>query len=256
MVYSGNRYVYFFVVAFLYFMSMQNFYGQRKALQMLPHFDKVKFHWGFYVGGQMANYDVLYKKTEENVEASILSKLKIGFHLGMVADWKINSYLNFMLEPGFISQSNTLEFTHIDLVVLGDPNNKNPKEDDFEPLRRNIQANYIYLPAVLKLSGGRLDNVKPYGLVGVAYGFNIASNSFEKDEFDEKDTFRMTIHNFMYELGVGMDIYFPYFKCSPSLRGFFNIRDQMIPDTKEKSAYTYPVESFKMSGLFFRLTFQ
>ena len=244
-------------------------------MKMLTNFDNVNFHWGFYVGSQIANYNVTYKAEDEKMEAGIPNKLGIGFHLGIVTDWRINSYMNIMLEPGFISQPNTLEFVHPDLLVKKPRVTTRPagsgtakKEDDFEPFKREVQANYIYLPVVLKLSGLRFDNVKPYGLLGVSYAYNISSN--EKSEKDnggadgtygnqddkEDGVFRMTPHNFMYELGVGLDIYFPYFKMSPSVRAVFNIMNQMVPDTKEDSPYTAPIESFKMSGLFFRLTFQ
>ena len=242
------------IVLCIFLFNKNNVYSQ-EMLWQLPNLDKKQFHWGFYLGSQLANYKLKYNAFND-MSASILNKTSIGFHLGLVADWRLYKYLNIRLEPGFISQSNVLEFTHSNLiksVPIKKPDGTT--ENTYVPLDRGIQANYVYLPLILKFSGMRFDNVKPYGLAGMAYAFDFSSNeSSEKDNYEE--VFRSTMHNFMYEFGGGLDIYFPHFKFSPSIRAIFTINNQMVQDNISDSDYTAPIESFKMSGVFFRFTFE
>jgi len=64
----------------------------------------------------------------------------------------------------------------------------------------------------------------------------------------------------MYEVGIGMEFYFYYFKFSPSIRGIFAINNEMVPDSSNKTPYsspwTGPIDYFGTRGVYLNLTFQ
>ena len=55
---------------------------------------------------------------------------------------------------------------------------------------------------------------------------------------------------------VGVDIYLPYFKFTPSLRGVFAITDELVRDMDPDSPYTGSVDSMLSRGVFLNFTFQ
>jgi hypothetical protein len=54
---------------------------------------------------------------------------------------------------------------------------------------------------------------------------------------------------------VGIDIYFEYFKFSPSIRGVFGINDELIRDYDSDSPWTGNISSMKTRGIFVNFTF-
>lgn len=65
----------------------------------------------------------------------------------------------------------------------------------------------------------------------------------------------MKTNNFGYEIGIGMDIYLPYFIFSPSIRGTFAINNEIVPDNSTESPWTGPIDYFGTRGVFINFAF-
>jgi hypothetical protein len=173
----------------------------------------------------------------------------LGFNLGFVIDYRLHQNISLRFEPGLMS--NTKELTFIDPNV--DPNVTHN-------FKRDISSTYLHLPLLLKFSTNRYKYVRPYIIGGASYDYNFSSNETNsKDNYDAE--FRMTSSNFMYEVGIGMEFYFYYFKFSPSIRGIFAINNEIIPDNPNTSypnysPWTGPIDYFGTRGVYLNLTFQ
>ncbi|MCH2216561.1 MAG: hypothetical protein MK076_00530 [Flavobacteriales bacterium] len=66
----------------------------------------------------------------------------------------------------------------------------------------------------------------------------------------------MKTSNFMYEVGIGIDIYLYYFKFSPSIRGVFAMNREIIDDNTANSPWTSPINTFSTRGVFLNFTFE
>ena len=110
---------------------------------------------------------------------------------------------------------------------------------------REIGSTYLHLPLVVKLSSNRWNNIRPYVLAGVSYDHNFSSNQDNQDD-NNSGEFRMKTSNFMYEVGIGIDIYLYYFKFSPSIRGVFAMNREIIDDN---TANSHPSILFNARGL-------
>jgi hypothetical protein len=55
--------------------------------------------------------------------------------------------------------------------------------------------------------------------------------------------------NYGYELGIGVDLYMPYFKFSPSIRGVFGQSNELVTDLPN-------VQGIYTRGVFLMLTFE
>jgi hypothetical protein len=100
-------------------------------------------------------------------------------------------------------------------------------------------------------------------LAGVSYDHNFSSNQDSKDD-NSAGQFRMKTHNFMYEVGVGIDIYLYFFKFSPSIRGIFAINNEVKYDNPTydssgeliPSQWTAPINYMGTRGVFLTFAFE
>ena len=215
-----------------------NVFGKR-PITNLENFDKQRVHWGYFLGFNSYDFKFDYK---HNPGVDILAKSTTGFNVGLVGNLRLFEYLDLRFEPG-------LYYTQRDLHFYGEG-----IAEDFDR-DRQVKSTYIHFPLLLKFSAKRTGNIKPYLLAGVSRTFNFDSNEKAKDDNITGDIFRMKTWTNNYELGAGIDIYFEYFKFSPSIRGVFSLDNEIIPDNDPNSPYTGNISSMKTRGVFVNFTF-
>ena len=215
---------------------------KRRNVDNLPTFDDPKIHYGFYLGINQNDFKVNYRPSNfPNTVVEI--KPTLGFNVGLIADFRVHKNVNLRFEPGLISNSKTIYF------------NNSPTLNTERDSIREIGSTYLHLPLVLKLSSDRWNNVRPYLLAGVSYDHNFSSNQENSDD-NFSGEFRMKTSNFMYELGVGVDIYLSFFKFSPSIRGVFAMNRELIDDNNSNSPWTSPINIFSTRGVFLNFSFE
>ena len=215
---------------------------KRRNVDNLPTFDDPKIHYGFYLGINQNDFKVNYRPS--NFPSSIVEiKPTLGFNVGLIADFRVHKNVNLRFEPGLISNSKTIYF------------NNSPTLNTERDSIREIGSTYLHLPLVLKLSSDRWNNVRPYVLAGISYDHNFSSNQENSDD-NFSGEFRMKTSNFMYELGVGVDIYLSFFKFSPSIRGVFAMNRELIDDNNSNSPWTSPINIFSTRGVFLNFSFE
>jgi opacity protein-like surface antigen len=218
------------------------FYAQRERIEYLPSFDKKKLHYGFYLGVNQNDFKLnLRESTIQNVNITIESTF--GFNVGLIADFRLHKNLNLRLEPGLISNSKDILFNHL-------TSSSNPQDSI-----RNISSTYLHVPLVFKFSTDRYKNIRPYVLAGISYDYNFSSNEANQDD-NSSGQFRMKTHNFMYEVGMGIDIYLYFFKFSPSIRGVFAMNNEIKYDEDPNSKWTAPVNFMGTRGVFLNFSFE
>jgi len=204
-----------------------------------PNFDKIKLHFGFYLGLNQNDFKVDYKNSNY-ANATVNTTPTSGFNVGLIADLRLHKNINLRFEPGLVSNSKVLAFTHI-----------NTKRDSI----REIGSTYLHLPVLLKLSTDRMDNIRPYVLAGLSLDYNFSSNQKNAND-NSGGEFRMKSFNYMYEVGIGIDIYLNYFKFSPSLRGVFAINNELEYDADSNSQWTAPINFLGTRGVFLNFSFE
>lgn len=217
------------------------FFAQRDRIEYLPTVDRIKFHYGFYLGLNQNDFKLNLK--ESNIpDANITVIPTTGFNVGLIADLRLHKNLNLRLEPGLVSNSKNIYFNHLDT-----------KQDSV----REIGSTYLHVPLVFKFSTNRYENIRPYLLAGVSYDYNFSSNERNQDD-NSSGQFRMNSHNFMYEVGIGVDFYLYYFKFSPSIRGVFAMNNEIKYDNSAngESKWTDPINYMGTRGIFLNFAFE
>lgn len=202
----------------------------------LENWQKQRLYFGYYLGFNSFDFKFDYK---EVVQQDIQVKKTTGFNVGVVADLRLQEYLNLRFEPG-------LYYTKRDLYY---PNFTS--ETDY---LREVSSTYIHFPLLLKFSALRTGNIRPFLVGGLSTTLNLSSNSKSKDDnFEQK--FRVKQWSSAYELGFGVDFFSEYFIFSPSIRGVFGITDELIRDTKSPSPWTDNIDSMKSRAILINFTF-
>lgn len=227
-----------FIGFILIFLAANNLNAQKKDIvEYHQNWDKQKVFWGYYLGLNKKDYKISYINNDNtfiNVTPSI------GFDVGLIGDLRLHKNINLRLEPGLSSNTKELDFTHI----------PGGAQDSL----RKVNATYLRVPLLFKFSTDRYNNIRPYTIAGVSYDYNFSSNQDNPDD-NEQGEFRMKKNNFSYELGIGIDIYLPYFIFSPSIRGIFAITDELVRDEDTNSPWTGNVDFFGTRGVFLKLAF-
>jgi len=209
---------------------------KRDVVQYKQNWDKQKVFWGYYLGLNNRDFKISYNTADVFINV----KSSSGFEVGLIGDLRLHKNINLRLEPGLSSNTKTLEFTNIE-------------GNDFVRTRE-VNGTYLRIPLLLKFSTDRLNNMRPYVVGGLSFDYNFSSNQDNpNDNLDGE--FRMTKNNFMYEIGIGIDLYLPFFIFSPSIRGVFAINDELVRDVDPNSQWTGPVDFLGTRGVFIKFAF-
>ena len=223
-------------------MISATFFAQRERVENLPTFDDKKIHYGFYLGVNQNDFK-LNLKNSSVFEADITVEPTAGFNVGLIAELRLHKNLSLRLEPGLVSNSKKIIFNHL-------KSSSTPRDSI-----REIGSTYLHLPVVFKFSTDRYKNFRPYVIGGISYDYNFSSNEANQDD-NSAGQFRMTTHNFMYEVGMGVDIYLSFFKFSPSIRGVFAINNEIKYDDNTNSKWTSPINFMGTRGVFLNFAFE
>ena len=218
----------------LFFLSI-NSSAQRNnsKIENLQNFDQKKIHFGYYIGLNNYNYKLDYLNNPSS-EGIINIENSFGLNVGLIGDLKLRKNLNLRFEPGL--KTNKLNVLY--------PNNDT----------REIKSTYIQLPLLLKYGAKRYNNIKPYVLGGLSTSFNLSSNQ-DNPQDNSSNVFRVKKNTFYYELGFGIDFYLQYFKFSPSIRGVFSLKNELVPDNTSTSIFTGNIDKMSTRAIFINFSF-
>lgn len=201
----------------------------------LENFDRQRVHWGYFLGFNMYDFKLDYKTPQEEV----LVEGTTGFSVGLVGNLRIIEHVDLRFEPGLYYTQRNLRY----------PGFTSPIDAN-----REVRSTYIHFPLLVKFSSVRTGNIRPYLVGGLSTTLNLSSNYKSRDDnFEQR--FRMKQWTQNWEVGFGIDLYFEYFKFSPSIRGVFGLRNEIIPDDDPNSPWTSNIDGLRTRAVLINFTF-
>ncbi len=213
----------------------------------LHDFDQRRWHFGFALSYNQADF-YLNRAVNHGFQIDSLQSLNIaarpGFTLGVVSS--INFSPNFKLRfviPSLSFQERNLEYTYLRLP------------DTSEFWMKSVRPVYLDFPAMLKFRTNRIDNWAVYGLTGLRFGIDMASNKDVDNEtaVPGDQIVKLKKADFGFEVGGGMDFFLEYFKFGIELKlgvGMINVH------LKENTQFDNPIESLRTKVWTVSLTFE
>lgn len=204
-----------YIFAFLFCLSfVPEAQAQSKLVNMEDHDDKA-YYFGLTFGFNQSRYRIKYSEAFANTDTfvNIQPGWGSGFNLGIMANLKLSKFVDMRLIPSISFAEKTLMF--------------NLPEKPTEFTSKSIESIYIHLPLQFKFKSDRIHNFRFYGLTGVKMDYDMAANanSRKKDEF-----LKFKPMDLGYELGFGLEFYYPNFIFSPEIKLSEGLINQIYTD--------------------------
>ncbi|AKD03444.1 porin family protein [Pontibacter korlensis] len=214
-----------------------------KALNK-PGYDDRPVHYGFYLAVPLTKYNVVHSpdyasQASRDENFAINSKNEIGFYTGLVLNVRLAEYLDARFVPGVGFYGRTLEFKNV--AVQG--------VETEEVMLETVSNTMVELPVLLKYKSKRRSNYRPYIVAGVKPGIDLGkgNNGAKTETMLEVEQFDLAL-----EYGIGIDIFYPYFKFAPELRFSHGLLNQHKPlATSQYSGYIEKLTHHNVSLIFF-----
>jgi hypothetical protein len=211
-----------------------------------PGYDDRPVHYGFYLALPLTKYNVQHSQPYADQLASggddaVNSQNSIGFYTGLVLNVRIADYLDARFVPGVGFYGRTLVFENVETTI----------ETPSTTMKEIMNNTMIELPVLLKYKAKRRSNIRPYIVAGVKPGIDLGKDNngaVGNDEIElRKESFDIAL-----EYGIGIDMFYPYFKFAPELRfshGLLNQHKPVIGSTY--SDYIQKLTNHNVSLIFF-----
>ncbi len=180
--------------------------AQERKVQNRPYIDQRRFHYGFLLGLHMQDMELenngyIDPETGEQWYAEI-DNYSPGFTVGVLGELRLNTYFSLRLSP-------TIHFGQTHAVY-----HEQLSGDETTQVFKNT---YISVPIDVKFAAPRYNNFRPYLIAGIDPMVNLTAR--------KHDALRLKPLNLYLEIGMGCDIYLPFFKLNPELKFCFGLLD-------------------------------
>lgn len=181
-------------------------FAQKESIMNKPFIDNRKLHWGFFVGinfmdMELKNNGHIDPQTGEQWFTDV-SRYNPGFSVGVLGALRLNRYMELRLTP-------TMHFGQKFLKMHDNVSARDTTQ--------NMHTNYIAMPLSVKFAAPRHNNFRPYFTLGL-------SPTLCLNKHDQEAVKRKPFDCYL-EVGMGCDIYLPYFKLIPELKFCFGLAD-------------------------------
>lgn len=223
--------------------------AQPANAQNNPYVDDKPFHFGFSLGMDFLSYGVeeadslLQLDKHGTIYHARTSNIGMGFSVGFIADLRLTRHLSVRFCPGMHFGERTITYKSYDKP---DSEIKGTNCTNNKP---SILSLPIDVPFYLKWSAEREVNYRPFVTLGGGVSFDLGRGK-------DKVILQKTMDYFL-EVGIGCDLYFPWFKLAPELRYRLGFNNVLTPTADcEKEEWKLPEGDYFYTDAISRLTNQ
>jgi hypothetical protein len=170
--------------------------------------------------------------------SSISSSTLPGFAVGFITRYRITDHLEVRATPSLIFADRSLTYTY-------------PTAS--ENVTKPIQTTTVDFPLLIKLKSDRIQDFRAYILGGVKYSQAIGKGAPDATIDPLQKMVRNSAGFGSYELGLGCDIYFEFFKLSPEIKISNSFGNILVPDNQPFSS---PISKLSLHTIMFSLYFE
>ena len=230
--------------------------AQKQRVNYITTFDDKLIHFGFTIGMNTLDFNVVNYgsiKEAEITDAEIITDnsgtsvtiptrtnaagvedayvysdvatLLPGFTVGIVTSLRLSNSFNLRFLPGLSFGERQLVF-NVPVYDSGD-------ELDYY----SIKSTFLDFPLLIKYKAHRINNGRPYVILGGAYRHDISRTA-------EEDLIKLKSGGVYAELGGGWDHYFPFFRFSVEAKFSYGLNNQLgdLPKAPQSPFYAKTIK--------------
>ncbi len=190
--------------------------AQERKVQNKPYTDLRPLHLGILVGMNLQDIElenvgpqsILQEDGTMKTQTIVCDddKWNAGFSVGVLADLRLSQHLNLRFTPTMHFGAKHLTFYNMTELTA---------EGRLTELTQDMKTTYMSFPVDLKFAAERWNNYRPYIIAGVNQLVNLTSKNQDYLQLKRADT--------MIEVGLGCDLYLPFFKLIPELKFCYSL---------------------------------
>ena len=231
------RYQVILIFFFCWLGGIAPAWAQKKVIKKnLPAHDFKPMHYGFYLAGNISRYTLEHSQdfVQKNEFSSINPKFGPGFTIGFVLNKRLTDFVDARLLPGVGFYSRSIEF------VNGAGDSTGVQE---------LGSTAIEFPLLFKFKSLRRGNVRMYFIGGAKASIDVGN----KKKANESSGLVVNSEDFQVEYGVGLDMFYPFFKFAPELRFSHGLTDRFAPGS---NPYSRNVQALRSHTITLYLNFE
>lgn len=205
------------VVLFVMALLPQRNFAQERKVQNRPYIDMRRWHYGFLFGLhtqdlEFVNNGYLYALDDGTQESwfADVPAYNPGFSVGVLGELYLNQYFSLRFIPA---------------MHFGDKQACFREQESGRLETQSIKSTYFSTSIDVKYSAQRFNNYRPYVMAGVAPMFDLTVK--------KQKALLTRRFDFALELGVGCDLYMPFFKLIPELKFCFGLVDLLVKERND-----------------------
>lgn len=197
--------------------------AQGNAVQNRPYTDLRPFHFGVVIGTHFQDIEfnnvgpqMIVGEDGSQVEKVVTcdqDRWDLGFNVGVLGELRLGTYFAFRFAP-------TMYFGNRHLIF----HNHTDRLENGESIvqTQDMKTVYVGVPLDLQFCAPRLDNARPYVMAGLNPMINLSGG--------DSDYVKLKRYDVFFEIGLGCDVYLPFFKLRPELKFCYSLINSL--DTK------------------------
>jgi hypothetical protein len=195
-------------------------HAQERKIQHKPYIDLRPMHFGILVGAHLQDieFENVGPQTLIDEEGNIHDYLIVtdadkwnpGFSVGVLGEIRLHENVALRFTP-------TMHFGAKHLT-LRDLQQLSPEGVPTE-VHQDMKNTYLSFPIDLKFSAQRWNNYRPYLIAGINQMINLTGKNQDYIRLKKSDT--------MIEIGMGCDLYLPFFKLIPEIKFCYSLIDAL-----------------------------
>jgi len=234
-------YVRKYVLGFILLSITHGIIAQVPVLNM-PTYDRAPWHPGFTLGFNSTDFVVKLNPSFNNSKDSLYqltSQSNVGLNLGIVTDLRLGDNFDLRFIPTLVFASRDLIYTfQVNGVVT-------------HQITKLVSSTFSDFPLMLKFKSVRINNHRIYVIGGMKYDIDfIAQNKVTNATLQ---IVKLNQYDFGYEMGIGIDFYFEYFKFSPEIKVFHGLHDLLF---HEDTPYAKDISRLFSKIFYFQFYFE
>lgn len=217
--------------------------GKNIKVENLPNFDLRRFHFGFLLGYNTADF-FLKQKTTAFAQDSLLGVDHVrrpGFNLGIITSLNVSSNFSFRFIPTLSFQDRLLRYRFLEA------------DGEVSLFEKPVESTYLEFPVLMKFRSDRINNFAVYLIAGGKYSIDMASQKDVDNSLDDDVVVKLSKTDYSYEVGGGVDFFLTYFKFGIDLKIGVGLPNQLIDDG---TRFSRTLESIRTKSYFLTFTFE
>lgn len=196
--------------------------AQERTVQNRPYTDLRPFHFGVVVGTHVQDMEVrmagpMTITTEDGTQETLVtadqSRWDPGINVGVLGELRLSTHFQLRVAPMMYFGTRHIVFQDLkNLSASGKPEEK----------RQDMKTAYIAVAGDIIFAAPRFNNHRPYLMAGVNPMLNLSGS--------DSDYIKLKRYDVFLEVGLGCDLYLPFFKLRPELKFCYGLTNCLDTD--------------------------